>query len=498
MGLNLSNCSRRDFMKFVGIGTASATLAGCMDAIGGVSGKTKANRPNVLFIAIDDLNDWVGCLNGYPGKVHTPNIDRLAGKGVLFTNAHICASICNPSRAALWSGKRPSTSGIYNNEQHLFECAPKTVTLAKLFHKNGYKVLGGGKVYHHAKWHWMDDGFDEYKPFRYAPWPKDNKKVSYMRWGKLDGPMEQMPDYQLASFAIDHLNQKHDKPFLLIPGIFRPHTPLWTPRKYYDMYPLEDIVLPETIENDLDDIPPRGKSFANPKWYDPFVKGGYTKEVIQAYLAAISFVDDQVGRIIDALEKSAYADNTIVVLWSDHGFHLTEKRHFFKMTLWEESTRIPFIMRVPGLTKPGAKCSRPIDTIDIYPTLADLCQIKLKKGAVDGVSIRPLLENPEAKWEKPALTFLTNNVSVRGQRWRYIRYDDGTEELYDHDTDPHEWTNLASKPGHEKIKQRLAKWIPKKFAEPAPFREGFIPPAEADLTEKQRELLEVRGIWKKR
>jgi arylsulfatase A-like enzyme len=278
-----------------------------------------------------------------------------------------------------------------------------------------------------------------------------------------------MGDMKSVAWASKELAKQHDKPFFLACGISKPHLPWYVPQKYFDMYPLENITLPIAKEDDLDDVPPEGKRLALRSGDHKFVtEHGIWKKGVQGYLASISFADACIGKLLDALETSAYAANTIVVLWSDHGWHLGEKLHWRKFALWEEATRNVFIVSAPGVTKAGTRCDRTVSAMDIYPMLIDLCGLTAKPG-LEGVSIMPLLKNPSAKWEHPAITtYERGNHSVRNERWRYIRYHDGTEELYDHDTDQMEWTNLAGKPQYAKVKQELAKWLPKTDAQDSP------------------------------
>lgn len=446
------------------------------------SAQQPSQRPNVLFIAVDDLNDWVGCLGGYGGTVHTPNVDRLAAESILFEQAYCPAPMCNPSRAALWTGKRGSTTGVYGQTQQWdVNRADTTVSLMQQFKNNGYKVMGGGKVYHHAEWVHHDTAFDDYLPFRYSghPEPADRRVAGFLRFGKVSYPEETMADYELASWTIERLQQTHEKPFMMVPGIFLPHSPWWVPQDYLDLYPLDEIVLPEVDEDDLNDVPEWGKRMADPEnRYDPVIQSGLYREAVQAYLASISFADAQIGRILDALNSSPHKDSTIVVLWSDHGFHLGEKLHFAKSTLWQESARMPFMMRIPGVSP--RVIGRAVDTIDTYATLADLCGLDLGGYRTDGVSMRQLIENPSLPW-KPAITMLQRkNCSVRDDDWTYIRYADRTEELYHRTEDPLEHRNLAANPEFDSVKQRLRAALPKEFVYDAPLREGdsgYVPPS---------------------
>lgn len=439
-----------------------------------------AEKPNVLFIAVDDLNDWVACLGGH-SQCQTPNIDKLAAKGVLFTRSYCAAPACNPSRAALMTGVRPFTSGVYLNPQPWRKAMPETVTLPQHFMANGYEAVGSGKIYHGrfedpASWNdYLQKGGD----------PKPANKVSNdphsraggIIWGKLDVQDEEMNDYKMGNYAIEYLQEKHDKPFFLACGIFRPHMPWQVPRKYYDMYPLDSLKLPKTLETDLDDVPEPGRKMARPGGdHGTILKTDNWKHAVQAYLASITFADAMVGRVVKALEESPYAENTIIVLWGDHGWHLGEKQHWRKFALWEEATRAPLIMVAPGVTSPNSVCERTVDFMNIYPTLSELCGLPIPKHA-EGVSMLPLLKSPTAKWDRPAITTHgRNNHAVRSERFRYIRYADGSEELYDHDADPLEWKNIAGDSEFAEAKAELAKWLPK----------GNAPDADAVPRQRRR------------
>ena len=452
-------------------------------------------KPNVLFIAVDDLNDWIGCLGGYPGTVYTPNIDRLAKQGTLFTRAYCSSPMCNPSRTALWTGKRPSTTGVYGQYSQWDDNRTQNKTIFQHFKDNGYRIVGGGKIFHHGKEVHDDPAFDELFPFSYAPYPNNEKTAGFLRYARHTIRKEEMPDDQLVSWCIEQLNRDDNKPFFMVPGIFKPHTPWWVPEKFFDLYPLDQIAVQATPNNEFDDIPEWGKKLADKEHrFNPVIDSGNAAEAIQGYLAAISFADHQIGRLLNALEKSPHANNTIVILWSDHGFHLGEKYHFAKSTLWEESTRIPFIIYAPGLNN-AQVCDRPMDTIDIYPTLTELCGITPPSG-IDGISMVPLLKNLHMEW-KPAVTMLQyQNITVRSEKWRYIRYVDGSEELYSHTKDPGEHRNLANLPEYKDIIQELSKSIPESFiinALPYPFHKGYIPPQIRD--EFQQTLEQRQKEW---
>lgn len=453
--------------------------------------RAQGRRPNILMIAVDDWNDWVGVLGGHP-QVGTPNLDRLAGRGVLFTQAHTAAPLCNPSRAAVMTGLRPSTSGVYDNDQPWRVALPDAVTLPQYFRQHGYRAEGGGKIYHHGRGYNDPRSWDHYffwnpaarangwhDGYSFPPDPEPPHRpvtpmptVSWRNfdWAPLDVPEDAMPDFKLASWAGDFLRSRHDQPFFLAAGFFRPHIPWFVPRRYFEMYPEESIILPPVKEDDLADLPPVAREFALNQYsrHDLLVSTGNWRKAVQAYLASITFSDTQVGRLLDALDKSEHRENTIVALWSDHGYHLGEKWHWHKQALWYRATHVPFMMVVPGLTRADARCEEPVSLVDLYPTLVDLAGLSAKAG-LDGESLKPQLENPAAGRQRPALsTYLRGNHAVSGRRYRYIRYLDGSEELYDRRQDPHEWVNLAGRPEHAGAKQELARWLPKSDAPDAP------------------------------
>ena len=432
-------------------------------------------RPNVLFIAVDDLNHWVGYLGRNPQTL-TPNIDRLAKRGVWFTRSYCAAPVCNPSRAALMSGLRPGASGVYDNKENFSPVIPESITLTTQFRKAGYVVCGAGKIYHSSVYRageW-DDWFSRSKP---PAGEEDNMPEGGLRAGNLTiTPLncrdEDMPDFKFVDYAIAQLNKKHDKPFFIACGLTKPHLPWSVPKKYYEKFPLEGIQLPPYKEDDLDDLPPIALQMATRSGdHEAILKQDGTntwKQAIRAYLAAINFCDAMVGRLLDAYDKSPQRDNTIICFWSDHGWHLGEKLHWRKFALWEETARAPHIWLVPGLTKPDSRCDRTVDYMSIYPTLMDLCGLPTP-GHVQGKSIRTLLANPQMGWEQPAVTtFRRNNHTVRSENWRYTRYADGGEELYDERNDPYEWTNLVRVVNADlRAKEILQKHLPKENKAPA-------------------------------
>ena len=346
----------------------------------------------------------------------------------------------------------------------------------------GYDVRGSGKIYHGAYptpesyWHEFKDHGDMPKGGGKAA-----KKALPGGWGEgnftigaLDCNDEDMEDYHIVSYALKELAKPHDKPFFLACGLHKPHLPFQAPKKYFDMYPLDKIQLPEVKSQELEGVPPAGVKMANPGGdHKRITDAGKWKECVQAYLATITFCDAMIGRLIDGFDKSAYRDNTIVVLWSDHGWHLGEKDHWRKFALWEQATHSPMFFIVPGLTKPGTVCDRPVDYMTLYPTVCDLCRVPVPSH-VQGKSLKPLLANPAAKWDEPAITTHGyQNHAIRTEKYRYIRYANGDEELYDHTTDPREWKNLASDPALADVKKELAARFPKEnVAEGAKKKKG--------------------------
>lgn len=419
------------------------------------------DRPNVLFIAIDDLNHWVGHL-GRNAQAKTPNIDRLADMGVAFTNAHTAVPACEPSRCAIMSGRRPWTSGCYKNGHTWKNYQKPGEGLSAQFLNAGYHAAGAGKIYHSMQVHpgewseYMDragmsgngpgvDKYDGYFVEKTFPDLKD----------------EDIVDWHATDYCIERLEKKNDKPFFLACGLYKPHLAFVAPRKYYEDFPLDSIELPPHIENDLDDIPSAGVKMAGPnKDHAKFLESGRWKAAIQSYLATCAYTDMNVGRLLDALENGPNKDNTIVVLWTDHGWSLGEKQHWRKFALWEETTRTPLVWVVPGMTQAGTKSSRPVDLMSLYPTLCELAGLETPEH-VEGTSIVPLLKNPEAIWELPAITTHgRGNHSIRTETHRYIRYADGSEELYHNTKDPYEWTNLADDPEQADLKSVMANWLP--------------------------------------
>ena len=454
-------------------------------------------KPNVLFISIDDLNDWIGCMNGHP-QARTPNLDRLAASGVLFSNAHCPAPACNPSRSAIMTGVAPNVSGIYDNRQNMRELLPDELIIPKYFSQQGYWSAGSGKILHYfidaASW---DDYFpakESENPFPSTKYP-DERPVSLPRvgewqyietdWGPLSVTDEEFGgDYAVSEWIGGQLSRQHEQPFFLACGIYRPHEPWFVPKKYFDLFPLEEIQLPPGYAaNDLDDLSDEGRRRAKNRYFAHIQEQDQWKLAIQGYLASIAFADAMVGRVLDALEKGPNRDNTIVVLWSDHGWHLGEKEHWQKFTPWRVCTRVPLMIRVPegapalpGGTKAGTICKQPVNLLSLFPTLLDLAGLP-KKDSNDGPSLLPLLRDPNAQWRHLAVTHLDRpkNFALSAARWRYIHYSNGEEELYDVESDPFEWNNLA---GASEQQDRIAKFrsqSPVSFADYVPAKKKVLP-----------------------
>lgn len=467
--------------------------------------KNSSSQTNILYITIDDLNDWIGCLDGHP-QVKTPNIDRLAERGLLFTKAHCVVPACSGSRAANWSGLLPIHNGVYGNGQKLDKTLPDAQLLPLDLKAQGYYTMGTGKLLHGKSQKYFDEygpDYDKWMPIlpdersiskeelkQTSPYvrheiprlgitmplnkmPRDRAKgsstIDSFDWGPIDRPDEEWTDTESADWAVKKLNQEFDQPFMLAVGFYRPHQPLWVPKRFHDMYPPESVILPEVPPGDLSDLSPTAQELARYALtsgaHSTVVENNQWRNAVSAYLACISFVDEQVGKVLDALDHSEHANNTMIVLWSDHGWQLGEKEHWGKFTAWERSTRVPLMIAPaknahPEGFKPNTRSHRTVTLLDVYPTVIDMLGLNMRAD-LDGHSLTPLLADPKAKWPHMALTTVGRGThTVRNERWRYIRYFDGTEELYDHKNDPNEWTNRIGDPEHSKIVRRLRKQIP--------------------------------------
>lgn len=457
-----------------------------------------AEKPNILWISIDDLNDWVGYLKGHP-QAKTPNLDRLSQRGISFTNAHCSTPLCKPSRTAILTGLNEQKTGVYHNGSK-FD-ASKYTLLPQHFSKHGYQTYGTGKIHHsginskifqkafNTQQRWSPFTSkqvlytkDELKtkgssnpahlikygpggrsytlPFNRMPSeraPNKNSGESF-DWAPFDLEDEDFGDGLITKWALEQL-QQHDasKPFFMAVGYYRPHIPLYAPRKYFDLYPLDSLKLPPNKENDLDDIPQAGKDRAldavTAGTHQHTVKHGEWKKAVQAYLACVSFVDTQIGKLIDYLDQSPYTKNTIIVLFSDHGWHLGEKNAWGKFTGWIHSTRVPLIISPAGSSN-GQLCDEPVSLLDLYPTLVELSAIP--KPPLDGISLKPLLQNPQLATQRVVRTEIgEGNFSLINKEWHYIEYEDGSNELYNRIKDPLEYDNLAGNREFTALIQKL-------------------------------------------
>jgi len=423
-------------------------------------------RMNVLVLIADDLNTWIlEKPERYFGKIVAPNLQNLAESGVAFSQAYSASPFCVPSRTSMWSGVSPHKSGVYHNQTNVAASEPlkEAVSLFETFSNAGYSMYGYGKITH--GWN-GNDVWDEKQGHKRDPRPPGAPVQSVGKgeqdWGPIHLTEEEMNDTGGADKTIAILEQEHDKPFFLVYGTFNPHMAWFVPQKYFDMFPLEEVKPPLLNPNDFDDIPPLADEVVGGKrkFTQSVLNAGLHKSAVQAYLATTAYVDAQHGRVLDALAKSPYQDNTIVIFLSDHGFHLAEKDHWQKGTLWEEATNSMLLFRVPGLTEPGGTTTRCVSLQDIYPTLLDLCGIP-RPAHVDGKSLVPILEDPDIDWESTAISYLYDRyASIRTEQFRYIRYQDGQQELYDHSRDPHEWKNEADNPEYAEIVKKLNSRLP--------------------------------------
>ncbi|MEQ1748279.1 MAG: sulfatase [Prosthecobacter sp.] len=454
-----------------------------------LSQAAEPKHPNVVIILFDDLSDWISLLDP-SSPIAMPQLERLARRGVSFQRAYCAAPQCNPSRTALITGFRPTTTGVYENASDWKKALPGVVTLPHYFRQHGYFSIGAGKVFHHVHPHFHDEAaFDEYLPFVAEALPQMKLNgltrartpegeweslAPTFDWGTSPAAEGEMLDTRSATRAAAFLKKSHEKPFFLAVGFFRPHLPYFAPPEFIAKYPLATMPMPPIKANDLDDVATGAEALMHP-WRRMF-RGIQQapdaalkwREAIATYAAGASYADAQLGRVLDALDASPHGEKAIIIATSDHGYHLGEKDHWTKFALWEKATRVPLIIAAPGVTKPGSTSQRPVSLIDLYPTLIELCDLP-PRADLDGLSLVPLLRDPAAKRERPALiTEQRGNHAVRTDRWRYIRYADGSEELYEHENDPHEWTNLAADPSFLEVIANHRRWLPEKEAAAAP------------------------------
>jgi uncharacterized sulfatase len=438
---------------------------------------------NVLFIAVDDMNNDLAC-NGHP-FVKSPNIDRLAKMGVKFDRAYCQFPLCSPSRSSLLTGLRPSTTRVFNLTYHFRTGLPDVVTLPQLFKNNGYYAARVGKIYHYGNpgdigtsglddppsWHHVvnpagrDKTVLETDIINYTPRRGLGSAMCFLSDPK--GRDEEHTDGKVALEAIKLLEQHKDKPFFIAAGFYKPHTPYVAPSKYFDLYPMAKIQLP-AVGADFPSQVPKPSLASTTPWPYFGVTPDQARECKQAYYAAVSFVDAQIGKLLDTMDRLKLWDNTVVVFWSDHGYHLGEHGLWMKQSLFEESARVPLIIIAPGAKGNGQACPRTVEFVDLYPTLADLAALTPPKN-LEGASLRRLLENPQTPWDRPALTQVQRagfpGYSVRTEHWRYTEWDDGKQgaQLYNHDTDAHEMRNLAGDPQYTDVETTMKALVKKNW-----------------------------------
>jgi uncharacterized sulfatase len=452
-------------------------------ALIGAAPAQDAKRLNVLFIAVDDMNCDLACY-GSP-LVKSPNIDRLSRMGVKFDRAYCQFPLCSPSRSSLMTGLRPSTTRVFNLQYHFRTGLPDVVTLPQMFMNNGYYVARVGKMYHYGNpgdigtsglddppsWnHFVNPaGRDktalETDIINYTPKRGLGSAMSFL--SDKQGKDEEHTDGKVALESIKLLEQHKDKPFFIAAGFYKPHTPYVAPSRYFDFYPMEKIQLPQEPADHVKSVPKPALASTAP-WPLFGVTHDQARECKQAYYAAISFVDAQIGKLLDTMDRLKLWENTVVVFWSDHGYHLGEHGLWMKQSLFEESARVPMILIAPGAKGNGKVCARTVEFVDLYPTLADLAGLTPPRN-LEGASLKPLLEDPAKPWDRAAYTQVQRGsfpgYSVRTERWRYTEWDDGKQgaQLYDHDADPREYANLVDDPKHAKVVEELKALVRKNW-----------------------------------
>ena len=482
--------NRRRFLKNCALSIGTFSLAGCAS---GMLDRTTSKKPvNVLFIAADDLNIDIGCYGNQ--QVKTPNLDRLAAMGVRFDRAYCQYPLCGPSRASIMSGLRPDTTGFLNNKDDLRKLKPDTITMGQFFQQKGYYVGRVGKIFHYGNpgqigtnghddpLSWQErfnpagiDKLQEEKIIRYPEGKggyKDKLGTSMSWWDPESKDIEHT-DGMVAARAVEMIDRNKNKPFFVAAGFFNPHCPYVAPKKYFDMYPLDQITMQdlEEAKKDLEDVPAMAVQWDMRNWPYFFKDITYdqARKCKQAYYACISFIDAQVGLLLDAIEQRNLLDNTLVVFWSDHGYFLGGKGLWVKRKNFERAVRAPLLIAGPGINSAGEACAQPVELLDLYPTIADYTGFDVP-DKLEGQSLRPLLSNPNSTWDKPAISQVqygsdAKGYSIRTMRWRYTEWNGGNagRELYDHANDPDEVHNLAGLDKYADTVKRLS-WQLQPFA----------------------------------
>lgn len=469
--------SRRRFLG----AAAGAAVGATLERSASMSHARTSSSPNVLMIVVDDLNDWIGPLGGHP-QVATPHLDRLAERGFVFANASCPAPICTPARTAVLTGRHPASTGLYFLTP-LFRDVPTltdAVTLPQHFRRHGYTTAAVGKVFHGSN---DAESFPEYGGWTHSYGPTPETKLSLRDghplwdWGAYPADGRPMPDDRITDWAIDWLGRPIDGPWFLGVGLFRPHVPMYAPPAWFDRYPPGQTAMPPAPGEGDAAINSYARDLTHaavaPR-HDDVVALGQWEHGVRSYLASVSYMDHQIGRLLEALERSGAAADTIVVLWSDHGFHVGERRRWGKRSLWEESCRVPLVVAGPGIGV--GRTDAPVGTIDLYPTLNELCGLPSAEP-LDGHSLVGLINHPRLDWPRMAVTtFGPGNHAVRSRQHRYIRYADGSQELYDHARDPNEWRNLAAEPGYADVIAAHRAHLPARDAALAPGSAGSDSP----------------------
>ena len=483
----LNPTNRRDFLKYAGL-TAAAFLIPTFlkgQTQPASQSSTSGKKLNVLFIASDDLDCALSCYGDKLAK--TPNLDRLAARGTAFEKAYCQFPLCSPSRSSLMTGLRPDVTHVFELKTHFRTVVPDVVTLPQMFKRNGYFAARVGKIYHAGvpseigknglddapSWDQVinprgRDKDDEKKVTNYTPKRSLGTAPAFLA---AEGTDEEQTDGKSATAAIDLMEQHKDKPFFIACGFYRPHCPHIAPKKYFEQLPLDQVQI-DKFPADLPEMVPAPALESTKPWPWLGMNEQQTREVKRAYYAAVEFMDAQVGRLLDAVERLGLADNTIIVFWGDNGYHLGDLGLMQKQSVFENSARVPLIIAAPDQKSKGRNSPRTVELLDIYPTLADLCSLT-PPDELQGTSLRPLLDDSKAPWDKPAFTQVWRGTfggySVRTERWRYTRWgDDGGkgEELYDYDNDPAQLHNQIANPEHVSVLADLKAMVKKNWPKP--------------------------------